>query len=169
VNRSKSVFGVVLILALGLVGFASSGTAPQASSSKEHKSSNVARLFAPKTSPAQDVQYLTDVAKSNSNLATYVQKQGNVALKALLTDGSAFCAYLRRGGGIDNALVSVAAGAESVESQTHLPSGVATFNSIEAVALVDLCPSEQTLVPASVRTKLRRLRSALRSTSPPDS
>jgi hypothetical protein len=118
-------------------------------------------LIAPKTSPAQDVRYLTDVAKADSDLATYVQQKGNVALKAMLTDGTAFCAFLRRGGGIDNALLNVAAGATSVEAQTHLPSGVATFNAIEAVALIDLCPAEQRLVPASVRTKLRRLRSAL--------
>jgi hypothetical protein len=118
-------------------------------------------LIAPKTSAAQDARYLSDVAKSDPALSTYVQQQGSVALKAMLTDGGAFCAFLRRGGGIDNALLDVAAGAKSVESETHLPSGVTTFNAIEAVALIDLCPREQRLVPASVRTKLRRLRSAL--------
>jgi hypothetical protein len=118
-------------------------------------------LVPPKTSPVEDARYLTDVAKADPNLATYVDQQRNVALQAMLTDGTAFCAFLRRGGGIDDALLNVAAGARSVESQTHLPSGVATFNAIEAVALIDLCSSEQRLVPASVRTKLHRLRSAL--------
>jgi hypothetical protein len=125
-------------------------------------SSKNAPLVAPKTSPAEDARYLTDVAKVDATLATYVQRRGNVALKAMLTDGSAFCAFLRRGGGIDDALLNVAAGAKSVESETHLPSGVVTFNAIEAVALVDLCPAEQKLVPGSVRTRLRRLQSALR-------
>ena len=122
-------------------------------------------MIAPETTPAQDARYLTDVTKADSDLVTYVQQKGNVALKAMLTDGTAFCAFLRRGGGIDNALLNVAAGAKSVESQTHLPPGVATFNAIEAVALIDLCPAEQGRVPASVRTKLRRLKSALRTTS----
>jgi hypothetical protein len=124
-------------------------------------------LIAPKTSAAQDARYLSDVAKSDPDLSTYVQQQGSVALNAMLTDGGAFCAFLRRGGGIDNALLDVAAGAKSVESETHLPSGVTTFNAIEAVALIDLCPREQRLVPASVRTKLHRLRSALGQV-PPD-
>ena len=42
----------------------------------------------------------------------------------MLTDGAAFCAFLRRGGGIDSALTEVALGAHSVESQTHLPADV---------------------------------------------
>ena len=165
VKRSKTAFGLLLVLGLGplcLNGW--SGTA-QASSTSRHKSSKEAPLVAPKTSPAQDARYLTDVAKADSDLATYVQKRGNVALKAMLTDGTAFCAFLHRGGGIDNALLNVATGAKSVESQTHLPSGVSTFNAIEAVALIDLCPGDQKLVPASVRSKLRRLKSALRQPS----
>ena len=32
-----------------------------------------------------------------------------------------------------------------------------TFNTIESVALLTLCPTEQKLVPASVRTKIRTL------------
>ncbi len=121
------------------------------------------RLVAPRTTPVQDTTYLTDVAKADTDLADYVQQQGDTALKAMLTDGSAFCAFLRRGGGIDNALLAVAIGARDVESQTHLPAKVATFNTMEAVALVDLCPSEQKLVPASVRTRVRRLGKALRT------
>jgi hypothetical protein len=90
-----------------------------------------------------------------------VQAQGNVALRALLTDGSAFCAFLGRGGGIDNAMASVVIGARSVEPQTHLPSTVTTFNAIDAVALLTLCPSEQKLVPAQDRAKIRQLGNAL--------
>jgi len=164
VKRSKAVLGMVLLMGPGPVSLIWGSTA-QASSPKPHKSSKAAPLIAPKTSPVQDARYLTDVAKSDPDLATYVQQQGNVALKAMLTDGSAFCAFLRRGGGIDDALLNVAAGAKSVESETHLPSGVATFNTMEAVALIDLCPAEQRLVPASVRSKLHRLRSALDSAS----
>jgi hypothetical protein len=115
------------------------------------------RLVAPPTTPVEDTKYLTDVAKADPTLATYVQQQGNVALKSMLTDGSAFCAFLRRGGGIDAALVDVVVGARTVESQTKLPTSVTTYNTIEAVALVDLCPKEQALVPAPVRTRLRRL------------
>lgn len=100
---------------------------------------------------------MTDVTEADPALATYEQKQGNVALRALLTDGSAFCAFLQRGGGIDNAMVSVVVGARSQEAQTHLPLSVATFNSVDAVALLTLCPSDQKLVPASDRSKIRQL------------
>jgi hypothetical protein len=34
---------------------------------------------------------------------------------------------------------------------------VTTFNTIESVALLALCPSEQKLVPATVRSKIRKL------------
>jgi len=104
---------------------------------------------------------MTDVTVADPALVTYEQKQGNVALRALLIDGSAFCALLKRGGGIDEALVAEATGARSTELQTHLPLSVATFNTIEAVALLRLCPSEQKLVPASVRSKIRNLGKAL--------
>ena len=99
-----------------------------------------ARCVAPKTTAVEDAGYLTDVAKADPDLASYVQQDGNVALRAMLTDGAAFCAFLRRGGGIDTALVDVALGAHSVESQTHLPANVHTFNTLESVALIDLCP-----------------------------
>ena len=36
-----------------------------------------------------------------------------------------------------------------------------TFNTIEGVALLTLCPSEQKLLPASVRTKIRNLGKSL--------
>lgn len=144
-----------------LVLTCSAASAAQASRNSHRLSKKNPPLVAPKTSPTQDARYLTDVTKADSHLATYVEQQGNVALQAMLTDGAAFCAFLQRGGGIDDALVNVAAGARSVASQTHLPSGVATFNAMEAVALIDLCPTEQRLVPASVRTKLHRLHTAL--------
>jgi hypothetical protein len=160
-KESKAVFGVVLVIGLVLSCSVATGGATESSSTKPHEAAKDAPLIAPKTSPVEDARYLTDVAKSDPDLATYVRQQGNVALKTMLTDGTAFCAFLRRGGGIDDALLNVAAGAKSVESETHLPFRVATFNAIEAVALIDLCPAEQKLVPASVRTKLHRLRSAL--------
>ena len=122
-------------------------------------------LTAPKVSVAQDSTYFTDVTEADPKLVTYEQKEGNVALRALLTDGSAFCAFLQRGGGIDEALVDEAIGARSTESQTHLPLSVTTFNTIEAVALLRLCPSEQKLVPTSVRTNIRHLAETLASRS----
>ncbi len=90
-----------------------------------------------------------------------MEQRGEVALRAMLTDGAAFCAFLRRGGGTDNAMVSVAVGAQSVESRTHLPSSVTTYNAIEAVALLVLCPSEQDLVPVSDRSRIHELSEAL--------
>lgn len=118
-------------------------------------------LSPPKTSYAQDTKYFTDVAEADPALVAYQHKQGNVALRALLTDGSAFCALLKRSGQIDEALVAEADGARSTEAQTKLPLSVTTFNTIEAVALLTLCPSEQKLVPASVRSKIRKLGKSL--------
>ncbi len=118
-------------------------------------------LKAPRTTAAQDTKFFTGVAEADPALASYEQKQGNVALRALLTDGSAFCALLTRSGGLDNALVEEATGARSTESQTHLPLSVTTFNTIEGVALLTLCPSEQKLLPTSVRTKIRNLGKSL--------
>lgn len=118
-------------------------------------------MAAPKTSVAQDGRFFTDLTEADPGLATYEQKQGNVALRALLTDGSAFCALLKRDGNVDNALVDVAVGARSGEAQTHLPLSVTTFNTIEGVALVTLCPSYQKLLPVSDRSKIRRLGATL--------
>jgi hypothetical protein len=154
---------VAVLVALAVGSAACGGSALSAPTTTTTTTTTTASgpLTAPKTTPAQDAAYLTDVAKADPGLATYVQQQGNVALKAMLTDGTAFCAFLRRGGGLDTALVDVATGAQSVEPQTHLPPGVATFNTLEAVALLELCPSEQSLVPPSVRTKVHRLGVAL--------
>jgi hypothetical protein len=131
----------------------------------------VARLEAPKTSYAQDTLYFQDLAKVDQNLTTYVDKEQQVALQALLTDGSAFCAFLARGDGIDVALEDTALGADSVEKKTHLPRSVKTFNSIEAVALVTLCPSEQKLLPKADEAHIKALEHALSapSTSTPPS
>jgi hypothetical protein len=118
-------------------------------------------LSAPKASVTQDGQFLTKVTEADSALATYEQKQGNVALRALLTDGSVFCAFLQRGAGVDNALASVAIGARGEEAKTHLPLSVTTFNTIEAVALLTLCPDDQKLLPPSERSKIRKLGKAL--------
>jgi hypothetical protein len=118
-------------------------------------------LSPPKTSPVKDSRYLLDVTNVDPALASYVQQRGNVALRALLTDGSAFCAFLSRGGGVDAALTSVAIGAKSVEAHTHLPMKIVTFNTMEAVALLALCPSDQKLLPASDRSRIRALQRAL--------
>jgi hypothetical protein len=154
-----------------VVGFAACGqssptgsAATTSTTSSRHPSftpSTSPPLSAPKTSFAQDTQYLTDIAKADPSLVTWEQKEGNTALEALLTDGSAFCALLQRGGGIDQALVAEAEGARSTETQTSLPLSVTTFNTIESVSLLTLCPSELKLVPASVRSKVHALGAAL--------
>jgi hypothetical protein len=151
-----------LVLAV-LVGMACivvepSGSAPAGASTNGPTTSLPSTpLRAPRTTDAQDTKFFTDVAEADPALASYEQKQQNVALRALLTDGSAFCALLTRGGGLDAALVEEATGARGTESQTHLPLSVTTFNTIESVALLTLCPSEQKFLPAAVRAKIRTL------------
>jgi hypothetical protein len=118
-------------------------------------------LAAPKSSTAEDTEYLSDVAHADPVLSSYIRARGNVALRALLTDGSAFCAFLERGGGIDSAMTSLVVGAHSDESQTHLPATVTTYNTIDAVALLKICPAEQNLVPAADRSRIRELAQTL--------
>jgi hypothetical protein len=125
-----------------------------------------APLRAPKTTNAQDTRFFTDVAEADPALASYEQKQGNVALRALLTDGAAFCALLTHEKELDAALVEEANGARSSEAQTHLPLSVTTFNTIESVALLTLCQSEQKLLPGSDRTKIRKLGKMLTTPAP---
>jgi hypothetical protein len=149
----------VAVAAGGQAGSAATTTSSEPASSPLPKHS--ARLSAPKTSVAQDGQFLMKVTEADPALATYEQKRGNVALRALLTDGSAFCAFLQRGVGIDNALASVAIGARGEEAKTHLPLSVTTFNTIEAVALLTLCSHDQKLLPPSDRSKIRKLGDAL--------
>ncbi len=149
----------MLAVVLGLAGLpAAGGAAADAGGSTTTTSSP---LRAPKTSAAQDTRFFTDVAEADPALASYQHKQGNVALRALLTDGSAFCALLTREGGLDQALVEEATGVRGTEGQTHLPLSVTTFNTIESVSLLTLCPSEQKLLPHSVRTKIRSLGKSL--------
>ena len=81
-RRITGVFGpglLAVVLAALLVVAAPAASAP---------------LRAPKTTNAQDTRFFTDVAEADPTLASYEQKQGNVALRALLTDGAAFCALL---------------------------------------------------------------------------
>ena len=158
---------VVLLLAAASAG-ATGGLVDQPGSAGAATSSHTTSsappsnsLVAPKTTFVQDAKFFSDVTELDPALATYEQRQGNLALRALLTDGSAFCALLRRGDGIDNALLAEAEGARSTDAQTKLPLSVTTFNTIESVALLTLCPAERKLVPASVRSKLRRLGATL--------
>lgn len=118
-------------------------------------------LQAPKTTPLQDTRYLSDLARTDPSLESYVNANGDVALKALITDGSAFCAFLQRDGTIDDAMTSVAIGANGVESETHLPMSVQTFNAMDAVALIDLCPTEQKLLPPASRQHVQALQKSL--------
>jgi hypothetical protein len=110
-----------------------------------------------KASVARDALFLSDVTEVDPALMTYEKETGNVALRSLLTDGSAFCAFLNRDKDIDTAMVSVVVGARHVESQTHLPLTVTTFNAVDSVALLTLCPSLQSAVPPSDLTKIRQL------------
>ena len=145
--------------ACGQMQQAVSTSAPDAATSTPVTS--LSPLTAPKTTAAADAAFLADVTEADPALVTYEQQHGNVALRALLTDGSAFCAFLQQGGGIDSAMVAVATGAQTVEAQTHLPSTVTTFNTIEAVALLTLCPSDLQLVPAADQARIRSLGVAL--------
>jgi hypothetical protein len=122
-------------------------------------------LSAPTASVAQDGQFLAEVTEADPALASYEKKAGDVALRSLLTDGSAFCAFLNRDRDIDAAMGSVAVGARQVEAQTHLPLSVTTFNAVDSVALLALCPSLQKVVPPSDRAKIRELGASLEPTS----
>lgn len=148
-------------MAVATASCSSNQAAAGTRTSRAAHSTRPAALTGPKTTPLEDTRYLADVAKADPALATYVDQRGNVALRALLTDGSAFCAFLHSGQGLDEAIYDVALGARSVESQTHLPASVANYNTIEALALLNLCPSEQALVPTSVRDRIHRLGQAL--------
>ncbi|MFZ0249569.1 MAG: hypothetical protein WAL61_06455 [Acidimicrobiales bacterium] len=149
-------------LLLALVAGATLGLAsPVVSADASSPGPTSSPLRAPKTTYAQDTRFFTSVAEVDAALASYEQTQGNIALRALLTDGSAFCALLTRRDLFDEVLVEEATGARSTEAQTHLPLSVVTFNTIESVALLTLCPSEQRLVPTSVRSKIRTLAKTL--------
>lgn len=108
-----------------------------------------------------DGKFLAEVTEVDPSLVAYEKKSGNVALRSLLTDGSAFCSFLKRDGDIDDAMVSVVLGAQHVETQSRLPMSVTTFNAIDAVALLSLCPSLQKSVPPSDMAKIRSLGASL--------
>ncbi|MGB8195763.1 MAG: hypothetical protein WCF25_01995 [Acidimicrobiales bacterium] len=118
-------------------------------------------LRASTPSVARDAQFLSEVTEADPALATYERTSGNVALRSLLTDGSAFCGFLQRDRDMDTAMVSVVVGARHVEAATHLPMTVITFNAVDAVALLTLCPSLQSIVPTHDLVKIRALGAAL--------
>jgi hypothetical protein len=118
-----------------------------------------------KSSVASDALFLSEVTEVDPALVQYEKKSGNVALRSLLTNGSAFCAFLRRSRDIDTAMVSVVVGARHVEGRTHLPMTVTTFNAVDSVALLTLCPSLVTTVPASDRVRIRALGATLTGAS----
>jgi len=155
---------VVLVLIVGAVVWVSSQNNDSNSSAVTTSSSppNASKpLSSPTATVAQDANFLADVTQVDPSLSTYEHQSGNVALRSLLTDGSAFCAFLQRDGNMDDAMVSVAVGARSVETRTHLPLSVTTFNSIDSVALLTLCPALHTLVPAPVMSRIRKLGESL--------
>jgi hypothetical protein len=108
-----------------------------------------------------DGQFLAEVTEADPSLATYEKQSGNVALQSLLTDGVAFCSFLKSDGDIDDAMVSVVAGAQRVETQTKFPMSVTTFNAVDAVALLALCPSLESSLPKSDLAKIRALGASL--------
>jgi hypothetical protein len=137
------------------------GSTVATSDSSSARNPSTASPSGPKTSFGQDTKFFTDVSEADPGLVGYEQRQGNVALRALLTDGSAFCALLQHSRGIDEALVAEAEGVRNTESQTHLPLSVTTFNTIESVALLTLCPAEQRLLPTADRSRIRQLGAAM--------
>jgi hypothetical protein len=168
VNRRSTVFCSSAAVVGLIVAGCSSSSRPGASrpgTSRPAASAPAAtvagRLEAPRASATQDDAYFRDLATVDQPLTTYVGSQQGVALRALLTDGAAFCAFLSRGGGIDNAMESVVIGANSVETKTHLPRSVATFNAIDAAALIALCPDEQRLIPKTDLKHIQELEQVL--------
>jgi len=157
------------VMAVGLAAAGcSSGSPPAASrpAASAPAKTVAGRLQAPKTTPTEDDAYFRDLATVDQSLSKYVGSEQGVALQALLTDGAAFCAFLNRGGGIDNAMESVVIGANSVEPQTHLPRSIATFNAIDAAALIALCPGEQRLIPETALQHIQALERALAKNPP---
>jgi hypothetical protein len=151
-SRTRTLVAIVVVAALAGGCSASGGHA-----AARPTTTTDGPLVAPKTSYTEDTQYFQDLARVDPGLSSYVESSEGAALQALLTDGAALCAFLKRGGGIDNAMESVVIGAKSVESKTHLPTSVTTFNAIDAVALIDLCPSEQKLLPSADRGHIESL------------
>jgi hypothetical protein len=164
-RRSRWMLASALALAIVVIGLlvwsaaAPKPSAPSITAAPTHSTSSTHAkpLTAPGSSVASDAQFLSDVTEVDPTLTTYEKQAGNVALRSLLTDGSAFCAFLQRDGDMDTAMVSVVVGARQVEAQTHLPLSVTTFNAVDSVALLTLCPSLQSVVPSSDLAKIRKL------------
>ena len=85
-------------------------------------------LSAPKTSFSQDEKFFTDVTVADPALVTYEQQQKDVALRALLTDGSAFsrcCIEQEVEAQVEQASIKRSwprrMGSRNTESTTHLP------------------------------------------------
>lgn len=155
-RRQRSLPWTALVV-VAVLSCSCGTSAKTASPANARPASRPAALKAPVTTAAMDGQYFKDLAEADPSLATYVNSDGNTALRALLTDGSAFCALLQQGGGIDNAMASLVIGARSVEAKTHLPSTVTTFNAIDAVSLLALCPSEVKLTPSADQARIKTL------------
>jgi hypothetical protein len=161
-RRRLAVASVACSLGLGLASCGSSSPAAGPTTTAGATSASTA----PEDSVAADTAYYTDLATADPALSTYVDADSKVALRALLTDGVAFCDFLYRGGGVDKAMISVAAGASSDESATHLPRSIRTFNAIDSAALIALCPAAQRLLPPSDQASIRQLSKALAASQP---
>lgn len=162
--QALAVLAVTAALSMGIAACAGTSKSAPSTTGAPQPSTTVspsAPLVAPRTSTSQDAQFFSEVTQADPALVTYEQQHGTTALKALLTDGSAFCGFLGRGGGIDTALVDVAIGARSTEAQTQLPLTVRTFNAIESVSLLTLCPGELTKLPSADQAKIIELGQAL--------
>src|ERR1700684_3822085 len=98
---------VVTVIGAGAWVFSTTGNASSdpnvTTSTTTQAPTSAGPLAAPKASVAQDAQYLSEVTEADPALATYEKKSGNVALRSLLTDGSAFCAFLNRDRDMDSA------------------------------------------------------------------
>jgi len=168
-HRFLAGTAVLLIIAMGAAAWAwsagdhtiSTPKTPTSATTPTTALTSSRPLKAPQASVADVAQFLTEVTDVDPALKSYEKQSGNVALRALITDGSAFCAFLNRDRDIDTAMVSVAVGARQVESQTHLPMSVTTFISVDSVALLSLCPSLQSVVPSPDLAKIRKLGAAL--------
>jgi hypothetical protein len=155
---SVGIFAVALF-----AGGCTSAAAKPTGGSSSGAARTSAPLVAPTVTSGESFAFFQDLSRVDPSLSSYVNSNQSVALRSLITDGAAFCAFLRRGGDVDDAMASVVVGAKSVESETHLPISVKTFNAVDAVALVDLCPKEQTLLPAADRSHIRSLTQSLSS------
>ena len=168
-SRRTLWIGVSLLLLAGAIGAgwairSTPGSATPTSLPTTTGVSSATPQSSPSTSSViADGRFLAEVTEADPSLATYEKKSGNVALRSLLTDGTAFCSFLKSDGDIDDAMVSVVTGAQQVEATTKLPMSVTTFNAVDAVALLTLCPSLEGSVPKSDLVKIQKLGASLGS------